>query len=139
MPLKVSSTFFMTGTGGTNNPDGAHLMVCIAKVPPDGDALIVPIVSRHAFSDMACILEVGDHPFIKHQSCAAYDHARCIPMAAVKEEIRKGTIKIQEPASAAVVIRLQVGFVKSDETEPRLFRAAEGTKLTAHLKHKGHL
>lgn len=139
MPLKVGSAFIMKGTGGANNPDGAHLIVCIAKVPPDQNYIVVPVVSLHAFSDKSCVLSVGDHPFIRHESCAAYDHARCISIAAFRSEVKSGRIIQQPSASTDVLGRLQVGLVKSDETEPWLFNAAQGTKLTAHLKHKGLL
>lgn len=139
MPLKLRSTFFLKGTGGINNPNGAHLMICIAAHGPTDRAIIIPIVSRHAFSDAACVLDVGDHPFIVHESCAAYDHGQCVSLKAIDAEIAKGNIKLEAPVSTEILVRLQVGLVKSEETEPWLFNEAEGTALTAHLKHKGHM
>lgn len=139
MPLKLRDTFFLKGTGGVNNPDGAHLMVCIAAHSPTDRAIIIPVVSRHAFSDASCILNVGDHPFITHESCAAYDHGQCVSLKEISAQIDSGKIKLQDKISPELLVRFQVGLVKSDETEPRLFNAAEGTQLTAFLKHKGYL
>lgn len=139
MPLKVGNSFFMAGTGGINNPGGGHLMVCIAVVPPNGDAVVIPIVSQHAFSDESCLIKVGDHPFISRDSCAAYDHGRVLSQSAVEGEIKSGRIRMQSQVNTDLLVRLQIGFVTSDETEPRLFNAGNGTALTAHLKHKGHL
>lgn len=139
MPLSLRDTFFLKNTGGVNNPNGAHLMVCIAAHAPTDRAIIIPVVSRHAFSDTSCILNVGDHPFIKHESCAAYDYGQCVSLKAISAEIDAGKIKLQGKIGHEVLVRFQVGLVKSDETEPWLFNAAEGNALTAHLKHKGHL
>lgn len=137
MPLKVSNTFFMSGTGGAANPSGAHLMVCLAIT--GGGAVIVPIVSRHDHSDTACVLNVGDHPFIRHESCAAYDFIKSIPVAAIEADAKSGLLRPQASVSAEVLVRLQVGLVTSDETAPWAFEAARGALLTKWLKHRGHM
>ena len=138
MPLKVSDTFFMSGTGGVANPAGAHLMVCVGMTL-DGGALIVPIVSRHDYSDTSCLIEVGDHPFIKHPSCAAYDFVRKISLASINADIASGMIKTRESVSAEVLTRLQVGIVTSDEIEPWAYAEAKGDDLKLWLKKKGHM
>lgn len=139
MPLKIGDSFFLSGTGGANNPAGSHLMACVVIDVPNDKAIIVPVVSWHAFSDCACILEVGDHPFIKHKSCAAYDHAQRVSLSAINKEISSQKIILKSKFASKILVKLQVGLVTSDETEPWLFNAANGTALTAFLKHKGAL
>ena len=139
VPLRVGDTFFMANTGGASNPSGAHLMVCMVAKTPEKNAIIVPIVSLRENSDESCVLNVGDHPFIKHPSCAAYDFVRAIPTAGVESDIASGEIVLQAPLSDDVLRRLQIGFINSDEVEPWAFDAAHGDKLRAHLKRKGHL
>lgn len=136
MPLKVGNTFFMSGTGGVNNPAGAHLMVCVGMTL-DGGALIVPITSRHDQSDPSCILDVGDHPFIKHESCAAYYHFKKISLAAINAEMASGAVRNQGSVSVDALRRLQVGIVTSDEIAPWAYEEAKGDELKDWLKKKG--
>lgn len=127
----------MSGTGGAANPGGAHLMVCIAIA--GGNAIIVPIVSRHDRSDLSCAIDVGDHVFIKHPSCASYDYVRSVPVKDIDAKLASGLLRAQPSVSAEVLTKLQVGFVSSDETAPWVFEAAQGAKLTSWLKHRGDM
>lgn len=114
-------------------------MVCLAIDPEKDTATIVPIVTRHERSDSSCVLNAGDHPFIKRESCASYDFAQVISLSATNNEIAKGRIKLRPSVSANILLLLQTGFVLSDETAPWIFAAAHGQKLMAWLKHKGHI
>ena len=137
MPLSAGDTFLMHGTGGIGNPSGAHLMVCLTVDRPNNTAVIVPIVSRHDLSDTSCVLVKGDHPFCTHESCASYDFARRLSLSEAEAKIAKGELKARAPVSNALLLRLQVGFVLSDETTPWMFQAGNGQALMAFLKHKG--
>jgi hypothetical protein len=137
--LKVSDTFLMANTGGVHNPAGAHLMVCLGIDPEKDTALIVPIVTRRDNSDLSCVLNVGDHPFIKQESCAAYDFMQVISLSNINHEIVKGRIKLRPAVSTDILVRLQCGFVLSDETAPWIFAAFRGQALMAALKHRGHI
>lgn len=129
----------MSGTGGAANPDGAHLMVCLAVDQNKDAAVIVPIVTRHEFSDTACVLDVGDHPFITHESCASYDFARAISWSDINHQIEQRKVRLRAPVSDPVLKRLQVGFVLSDETAPVIYEAGNGQLLERWLRHHGHI
>lgn len=139
MPLSVNSTFFLSDTGGKYNPSGSHLMVCIAVDAKRDTAVIVPIVTKYDYSDSSCVLNVGDHPFIKHESCAAYDFAQVVPLSEISSKIDNRKMRLQAPVNADVLKRLQVGFVISDETIPWVFEAGNGPALTVWLKHQGYI
>jgi CMP-2-keto-3-deoxyoctulosonic acid synthetase len=128
----------MGGTGGMHNPAGSHLMVCISKTT-DGEAMVVPIVSRHDYSDTSCLINVGDHPFIKHESCADYGYTRKLSLSAVNEGIANQTIVLRPQVSKEVLVRLQIGLVTSDKIEPWAFDAACGDKLKLWLSSTGHI
>jgi len=127
----------MHGTGGVGNPAGAHLMVCLCVDKSNDTVVIVPIVTRHELSDPSCVLNVGDHPFIDRESCAAYDFARLLCLSETEDKIEKRHLKPRDSVSDEVLKRLQVGFVLSDETADWIFQAGNGQKLTVFLKHKG--
>lgn len=139
MPLRAGDTFFLNNTGGAANPAGSHLMICLIVDPDRDSAIIVPTVTRHEHSDPSCVFNVGDHPFIQHESCASYDFAREISLKEVNEQIDKRKIKLQERLSKGALIRLLIGFVSSDETTPRLYEAARGPAIAAGLKHRGYI
>lgn len=137
MPLRVGDTFFLENTGGAANPAGAHLMICLAVDSKKDTAIIVPVITRREKSDASCILDVGDHKFIKHESCAAYDFARSVTLSEASAQVDKGEIRLKSPVSVELLKRLQVGFVLSDETAPWIFEAGNGPALTIWLKHQG--
>ena len=114
-------------------------MICLIIDPASDQAIIVPTVTRHERSDSSCVFNVGDHPFIQHESCASYDFARVISVKEVNEQIDKRKIKLQARISDDTLIRLLVGFVSSDETAPWIYDAARGQAITAGLKHRGHI
>jgi hypothetical protein len=126
VPLRVGDTFFMSGTGGMANPNGAHLMVCLTVDREKDVAVVVPIVTRHDRSDTSCVLNVGDHNFITRESCASYDFARAISWSETSREIDQRKIRLRDPVSAEVIKRLQVGFVLSDETKSDPGQASSG-------------
>ncbi len=51
-----------------------HLYVVISK-PENHAVLVVNITTQNRFSDTSCILQPGDHPFIRHESCIAWGRA----------------------------------------------------------------
>lgn len=64
--------------------------------------------------DRACILNKGDHPFIKHQSYAHYRFADIKFEKQIQELIKNGTfIQHQHPFSDEVLGRLRDGAMNS--------------------------
>lgn len=139
MQLKLRDTFLLANTGGVANPAGAHLMICMAVDRANDRAVIVPVVSQHHFSDQTCLLAIGDHAFIKHDSCVAYDFARTVSIATVDAELAAKRLKLRAPLTLALLQRVQVGFCTSDETPPHVYADAHGEQLAAFLRHKGLL
>lgn len=139
MPLSVGDTFLLSGTGGMANPEGCHLMVCLMVDQPKDVAVIVPIVTLHERSDRSCVLKIGGHDFIKHDSCASYDFAQAVSWSEINREVERKKLRLRSPVSDEVLKRLQVGFVLSDETPPYIYAAGSGQKLELWLKHRGYI
>lgn len=114
-------------------------MICMGIDGKKDTAIIVPVVSRHDLSDTSCTLAVGDHPFLKHDSCVAYDFAQLVSLKEINGKIDKGLIRLREAVSDDVLKRIQVGFVLSDETEPRIYEAGYGDNLKSWLQRHGHM
>jgi hypothetical protein len=137
--LRAGDTFFMADTGGALNPSGSHLMVCIVALTDKGNVIVVPIVTKHSYSDGACVIQAGEHPRVTHESCASYDWVKTLSAKAMSKALVEGSIKLEDPVPAEVLLRLQVGLAKSDETPGWALAEANATGLTAHLKANGQI
>jgi hypothetical protein len=60
-------------------------------------------------------------------------------MASIQADIANTEVVLQAPVSNEVLIRLQIGFINSDEVEPWAYEAAHGDALKTVLKHRGHI
>lgn len=110
-------------SGPDHDPDRKHLFVILTA--PCGDAnnvLSVAWVSlrsvdpRVPYFDRTCVLNVGDHPFIKHPTWVDYAKARIDPVAAIDRGIRDGKLIPHDPMSPEVFVRIAQGLCLSDET-----------------------
>ena len=70
--LTLGATILLPSTH--HNPDKYHMCI-VLNDPLDSEGrqvLYAPIVTARRKYDSTCVLEVGDHPFIKHKSCVHY-------------------------------------------------------------------
>ena len=95
---------------------GAHLWVVISDPRIDQHSVLVVNVTsmrgKH-WGDTTCVLQPGDHPFIKRPSLLLYAAARLHANAALDRELSAGRIQLQEPVSAEVLTRIREGAMQS--------------------------
>ena len=59
----------------------SHLWVILSDPAIDEDrVLFVSMTSYDITKENVCLLDVGDHPSIKHKTCIAYDFAKAAPL-----------------------------------------------------------
>jgi len=90
-------------------PNDKHLFVVIA---PTRD-LCVNVTSKRNNSDTSCILQQGDHPFIRHDSVINYKKAREVDPAVVQNQISRGNCQQYQHVSSTVLNRIQQGGLTS--------------------------
>lgn len=61
--------------------------------------------------DEACIIEKGDHPFVKHKSFIAYREARLLSFDQLKSLLPR--LKMQKSVSPALLQRIRDGAANS--------------------------
>jgi len=85
-----------------------HLWVVISDPNVDPSrVVIVCFLSHQPHYDQACVLEPGDHPFIKHPTCVNYPDAR-IESAALLERLKgDGRLKPKTPLSSGILDRIR--------------------------------
>lgn len=59
----------------------SHLWIVLSDPTLDHFVLLVNLTSYRPDKDDACILDVGDHPFIRHPSCVNYAKVKHIAVA----------------------------------------------------------
>lgn len=100
-----------------SGPTGDHLFVILAgPTPLQNYGAIDQFISVSLTSiypgvpfDVACVLQPGDHPFIKHPSYVSYRHARIDPSHHVEKMVRDGIWKPQASCSPAIFEKIKQG------------------------------
>lgn len=95
-------------------------MISDPEIDPDA-VLIVNLTSFREDKDQACILNSGDHPFVKHQTCVNYQDAKIVKTSDLEMLLHNGKIKPHASLKADVLARIRDGAMRS--TRIKLSRA----------------
>jgi hypothetical protein len=78
--------------------------------------LILNLTTAKKFHDHSCVLKVGDHPFVRWNSCINYGQGYIISGVTIKSKLDAGIIEYREPMSQAVMRKILDGAQASDFT-----------------------
>ena len=111
--IALGTTFW---GGFPDDPGTKHLWFVISD--PDsnhGFAMIVNMTTYRAGSEECCVLQVGDHPAVKHKSVINYLKARNVPVANIDKAHKKrpDCIIFAEKAELTLIIRILQGALRS--------------------------
>lgn len=102
--MDAGTTFFLNG----------HLWVLISDPGQDDERLLVVKFNRwKRYHDQACVLEVGDHPFIRERTCVNYQEAMVVPELNILTLMDTGDLSFREPASLTLLARIRAAVEKS--------------------------
>ena len=90
---------------------GSHLWVCLTG--PRGEpaeVLIVSLSTRRRNSDTSCVLSVGEHEFIQHETVVRYDSARWMQVSFVAQ-----WCELRDPIPENVMRRIYDGAAASPQ------------------------
>ncbi|HWO20623.1 MAG TPA: hypothetical protein VNO30_17760 [Kofleriaceae bacterium] len=121
--MKLGDSFHISG----------HLWIVVSIPATDGSVAMVNLTSHRQPCDETCVLDVGDHPFVRHKTIVAYAFAQMVP---VSHHARV----LQQPRGAAadrkLLERIWRGAKVSLATPPKVLLAIEAT-LAAQAKPAG--
>jgi hypothetical protein len=121
MSARAGDTFLLTG-GHVPTP---HLWVVLWGPAGPADAyLAAHFTTLRAYSDRTCILEPGDHPFVRHPTSVAYRDVLRWTDSRLTQLIADGIAKPRQPLSPAVLERIRSGFFASAHTPHALVQMA---------------
>lgn len=106
--MKPGDTFLSDPIDGTS-----HLSIVVFDVPVTQEILVVTVTTYKDEKDPACILEVGDHPFIRHKSCISYRNARRVSHAPLQALVDRGRLISHERICPSVLERIVSGLIIS--------------------------
>ena len=92
--------------------DGGHLWFVISNGKLD-PVVVVSLTTWRADKDQNCVLDVGDHPFLKHKSCIAFDLAKCVSQEKLQIWIARGELELHDSANFELLFRLLDGAAAS--------------------------
>ena len=113
-----------------SGPAGHHLFVLILGpvVAPDrGAASHVAMVSFTTVRDgiphdAACVVQAGEHPFVRHASYAYYRDVRIEPVAHVASLVERAVWQPNDPCSPELLAKLQSGVCASRQVSREVKR-----------------
>ena len=111
--MNAGDTFLM--------PDaiGSHLY-CVLAVLEDGSIIVCHLTTNRRHSDRTCLIQPGDHSFIKQETSVAYVSAFVCSggdqLAAFERQIRRPF----EPLSEGLLARMRSGALASQETPDKI-------------------
>lgn len=91
-----------------------HLRIIISDSNEQNEFLTVPMDTlRNGFQDKSCVIEVGEHSFIKAKSFINYAYAEVLNFTQVFNGLNQGVLVRKEDVSEDLLRRIQEGAKKS--------------------------
>ena len=114
--MNAGETFHAASHSGRRK----HLWVAITGTDSNGNLVIANVTSQTPIKDQSCILDIGDHPFIKKGSIVNYAEACITSAAAIRAAARGKAIEYDAAISAEALSRVQAGALASNQIELRV-------------------
>ncbi len=71
-------------------------------------------------TDTTCLLDSGDHPFIRHPSYIFYRRADIFGAETIIQQVTAGDIRVHQPCENNVFQRILNGFALSPHVRPKI-------------------
>jgi hypothetical protein len=124
LPLKRATLLIPSGPHG--DQFRKHLFILLTDPHADeaGKYFVLMVslstLKRGVPHDPTCILYLGDHPFVKHESYVVYQKARLEDADKVLRGVKSGQLVPQDPMDGAVFARICKGLESSRLTPAKL-------------------
>jgi len=116
MTINVGDTFFAPWP----EPDGvSHLFFIVSDPSLDrGQVLVVPMMTWDAdYKESTCLVNPGQHPFVKHTSYINYSCAQLTSADLIEERLASGDFRAHAAASPDLLEEIRRGAERSDFLE----------------------
>ena len=95
----------------------SHLWIVLSDPTRDpNQVVIVNVTTWKDYHDQTCILDVGDHPFVRHRSCLNYAEARLAEASQLRKLTDAGHLSPHRSLDPDLLERISRGALESDRT-----------------------
>jgi hypothetical protein len=123
--VKAGDTFLLADPG-----IDPHLWFVLSDPSLDSQNVVVAsFTTWEPYKDPSCIVQRGDHPWIKHKTCVYFRGAQILPDDVLDRQVSAGTIVLQEPLEQALLDRIRAASALSKEMKGRPFSILEDQGL----------
>lgn len=118
IPIRRATVLYPSGP--TNDPDRLHLAIIMTDPDESGEVILVTVSSiRDGIPhDDACILNPGDHGFIRRPSYVEYRFAQFVEAEKLNNGVRSGAMQAMDMLDEQVFKRVSEGLLQSLHTAP---------------------
>lgn len=121
MPSAAGDTFYLTRETGQQ----PHLWVLLwGPSGADDGFLAAYFTTLRPHSDPTCVINGGEHPFVRHDTAVCYSDVRSITQAQLDVAMIHRAAFPREPVSADLLKRIRDGFFASPYTVRAFVRRA---------------
>ena len=102
-----------------------HLWLVLTD--PDAQSRVIAVMLRTAtrFTDSTVLLNVSDHPFVKHESSVHYSTARYLSVPTLLKEMKSGRCHLRDSMTPGLLQKARDGLLSSPFTVHALKAEAE--------------
>lgn len=113
MQLQAGDTFFAPWPERDDPIE--HLFFVISDPKLDRErVVVVPLMTWDEYKDQTCVLETGEHPFVRHRSYIDYGCGDLVKARNVERQLEQKEFRAHKPASAKLLARIREGAERSD-------------------------
>lgn len=116
--MHVGGAFLDLSSAGT-----PHLWFICTEADADGNVVAISVSTVRANAETTCVLDVGDHPFVHHESSMVYRLATLVSVSELAKKRKIGSHKVRPDATPALLKRIREGALVSPMTPRNVKRA----------------
>lgn len=120
--LPFPKTTVLIPSGPSNDQDRMHLFIILTN--PSTEKKLNIIVSLATYTgwpnDSTCILNQGEHPFIRHKSYVLYSKAKTFESKKLIRGVQDGKLVPKDPIDQNVFEKIVDGLMASERTPKKI-------------------
>jgi hypothetical protein len=75
--------------------------------------LLVSLTTTAPHKERACVVQAGEHSWVRHETCVAYNHAKLVTLKQLHDWKDAGHLRTQDPLTPALLERIRRGAADS--------------------------
>jgi hypothetical protein len=92
-----------------------HLWIILSDPSLDSENVVIVNFTTHTIDEeQHCVVNKGDHPFVKHKTAVRYRDAKSVTVSQLKKLVQSALIKPNSPLSPTLLKRVRNGAGQSD-------------------------